>query len=244
MVANRRTLMRLSWVLVVLAIVSAIVGLLFAFGILLPPHDDADFVDRLVANRTSDEQAFPFVLIGSVATIGVYLIAAMFGLLLRAWARPSSLRDAMTLLLVVAGVVGIIGQLMNIGVGQAANPFYCDCGYRTEEVIGLNQALQVGWSMVSWIGLGAITLVGFGAGVAGRVVEVSPTWRTLSTIIAIALLVGVLLKVIGAFIFVEAFDPFQISDLISAVTLGVLVPIWAILLARGVQEPDQEMAKS
>jgi len=241
MVASRRTLTRLSWALVVFAIVSAVVGLLFAFGNLLPPHDEADYVDRLVANRTSDEQAFPFVLIGSVATVGVYLIAAMLGLLLRAWARPSSLRDAMTLLLVVAGVVGIIGQLMNIGVGQAANPFYCDCGYRTEEVVALDKALQVGWSMVAWLGLGAITLVGLGTGVAGRVLEVSPMWRTLSAVIAIALLVGVLLKVLAAFIFVEAFDPYQISDLITAITLGVLVPIWAVLLARGVQEPEPEM---
>ncbi len=244
MVANRRTLSRLSWALVVLAIVAAVVGLLFAFGNLLPPHDDADYVDRLVANRTSDEQAFPFVLLGSLATIGVYLIVAMLGLLLRAWARPSSLRDAMTLLLVVAGIVGVVGELMNIGVGQAANPFYCDCGYRTEEVVALDKALQVGWTMVTWLGLGAVTLVGVGAAVTGRVIEVSAAWRTLSGVIAVALVVAVLLQVLAAFVFIDLFDPFQISDLIAAITLGVLVPIWAVLLARGVQEPEPEMAAS
>src|SRR4029079_17865268 len=132
------------------------------------------------------------------------------------------------LLLVVGGVVGVIGQLVNIAVGESANPFYCDCGYKNEEVIGLNEALRVGWTIAAWLGLGAVTLVGIGASVAGRLIEVSPLWRTLSGVIAIALLVGVLLRVLADFFFVEAFDPFQLSDLIIAATVGVLVPIWAI----------------
>ena len=240
MVASRRTLTLLSWTLVILAIVSAVVSLLFVSGFLLPPHFDADFVDRLIADRTSDQQAFPFVLVGSLATFGIYLVVAMLGLVLRAWAMPSPARDVMTLLLVVGGIVGIVGQLANLGVSDAARPFYCDCGYRAEEVIGLFKALEVGWTIAAWLGLGALALVGLGAAVTGRVIRVSAGWRNLSTVIAIVLLVGVLLRVVGSLVFVEAFDPFQMSDLIVALTVGVLVPIWAVLLARGVSEPDSE----
>lgn len=72
--------------------------------------------------RTHDEQAFPFVIVGSLATLGVYLIAAMLGVVLRAWAAPTPARDAMTLLLVFGGVIGIAAQLLNIGAGDAARP--------------------------------------------------------------------------------------------------------------------------
>jgi hypothetical protein len=240
MVANRRTLTWLSWVLVILAIVSAAVTLLFATGILRPPEEIADLVERLIAFRGHDQAAFPFVVVGGVASIGVYLIVAMLGLALRAWARPSSLRDAMSILLVVGGVVGIVGQLVNIGVGEIANPFYCDCGYKAEEVIAQQKTLDLGWTIAAWLGLGALTMVGIGAGVTGRIVKVSPVWQTLSGIIAIALLVGVALRVLAAFIFVGAFDPYQVSDLIVAATAGILVPIWAILLARGASDPHAE----
>jgi len=243
MVADRRTLTRLSWALVILAIVAAVVGLLFATGILRPPEEIDDLVERLLAFRGHDQAAFPFVLLGGFATIGVYLIVAMLGAVLRAWARPSSMRDAMTILLVVGGVVGIVGQLVNIGVGEVANPFYCDCGYKTEEVIAQSKALDVGWALAAWLGLGAVTIVGIGAAVTARVVEVSPLWRSLSYVIAGLLLLAVAVRVVASLVFIQAFDPFQVSDIIIAATLGILVPIWAILLARGVSAPEpQELA--
>ena len=241
MLPNRRTLAWLTWPLVILVVISAAVTLLFALGVLLPPPDETDdFVDQLLFMRTHDQEAFPFVIVGSLATLGVYLIAAMLGLVLRAWAGPSPMRDAMSLLLVVGGVIGIGAQLLNIGVGDAARPFFCDCGYRAEEMIGLDRALNVGWSMVNWLSIGAITLVGFGVALAGRVVEVSSTWRLLSYAIAVGVLVAVAIRVAGSIVFIEAFDPYQVSDLVIAVTSGILVPMWAILLWRGTPERDAQ----
>ena len=242
MLPNRRTLAWLTWPLVILVVISAAVTLLFALGVLLPPPDETDdFVDQLLFMRTQDQEAFPFVIVGSLATLGVYLVAAMLGLVLRAWAQPSAIRDAMSLLLVFGGVIGVGTQLLNIGVADAARPFYCDCGYRAEEVIGLDRALNVGWSMINWLSIGAVTLVGFGVALAGRVVEVSSTWRLLSYAIAAAVLVAVAIRIAASIVFIEAFDPFQVSDLIVAVTSGLLVPIWAILLWRGTPEPETEL---
>lgn len=241
MVPSRRTLAWLSWPLVILVVISAAVTMLFVLGVLLPQPDETDdFVDQLLFMRTHDQEAFPFIIVGSLATLGVYLIAAMLGVVLRGWAEPSPARDAMALLLVVGGVIGVGAQLLNIGVADAARPFYCDCGYRAEEVIGLDRALNVAWSMINWLSIGAITLVGFGVALAGRVVDVSNAWRLLSYTIAVAVLVAVVIRVAGSLVFIEAFDPFQVSDLIVAVTSGILVPIWAILLWRGGSEPDAE----
>ena len=242
MVANRRTLTWLSWALVILVVISAGVTLLFAFGALRPPVEAEDFVDRLLGQRMHDQDAFPFVIIGSLATLGVYLIAAMLGAVLREWSLPRPARDAMTLLLVVGGVVGITSQLMNIGVGDAARPFFCDCGYRAEEVIGLDRALNVGWAMINWLTIGAVTFVGVGVAVAARVVMVSDTWRLLSYVIAAGVLLAVAIRSAASLVFIEAFDPYQVTDLMVAVITGILVPIWAILLARGVSEPESEPA--
>jgi hypothetical protein len=241
MVADRGTLTWLSWALVILVVISAGITLLFVTGVLLPdPDESADFVDQLLFMRTHDQEAFPFVVIGSLATLGVYLIAAMLGVVLRAWALPTSTRDAVTLLLVFGGVIGIGSQLLTIGAADAARPFYCDCGYRAEEVIGLDRALNVAWSMINWLTIGAVTFVGIGVALAARVVEVSSTWRLLSYAIAVGVLVAVAIRVVASLVFIEAFDPFQVSDLIVAFTSGILVPIWAILLARGVSEPEAQ----
>jgi hypothetical protein len=242
LVDHNRWVARLSWALVVLAVISAVVALLFALGYLRPPHENEDFVERLIANRTSDADAFPFVVIGSLATLGVFLIAALLGVILRAWTPARPVRDAMTILLVIGGVLGIGANLVNIAVGEAATFGYCDCGYRTEEVIGLNYALTVGWSGVNWLSIGAVTLVGVGVAMAGRIIDMSPAWRTVSYLIAALLIFAVALRFLAAFIFVEAFDPFQVSDLLTAVAVGILVPIWAILLARGVRKDEPEPA--
>src|SRR5687767_1044042 len=98
MVADRQTLIWLSWALVVLVVISAAILLLFALGVLLPPPDPTDdFIDQLLFMRSHDQQAFPFIIVGSLATLGVYLIAAMLGVVLRVWALPTPTRDAVTL---------------------------------------------------------------------------------------------------------------------------------------------------
>ena len=233
MVASVRIIRWLCWALVALAIVSALVSLLFAFGNLLPPTEAEDFVDRLQGNRGNDTDAFPFVVLGSLATVGVFLVAAILGTALRRWAPATPTRDAMVLLFVIGGVVGIAANLLNVAVGQAATFGYCDCGYRTEELIAQNYALQLGWNAVNWLSIGAITMVGLGTAVSGRLLDISPTWRLVSYAIAVLALFAVALRVVTAFVFIEAFDPFQISDVLIAIAAGILVPIWAILLARG-----------
>ena len=242
MVASVRWLRGLCWALVVLAVISALVSLLFATGFLRPPHDVEDLVERLIANRASDTDAFPFVFVGSLATIGVFLLAALLGVALRSWAPPTPQRDAMAMLFVIGGVLGIGANLLNIAVGNAATFSYCDCGYKTEEVIAQNYALMVGSTMVTWLSLGALTLVGSGVALAGRLVDISPAWRTLAYLTAVALFFAVALRVLAEFVFIGAFDPFQVSDLILAFAAGVLVPIWAILLARGAAHPEPDLA--
>lgn len=237
MVASDRLVRWLCWSLVVLVIISAVFTLGFALGIFYKdPGPIDDFVARLEAVRQADQAAFPFVLMGSLATFGVFLVATMLGVALRALAPAGGARDVMTTVFIVGGIVGVLAQLANIGVGQVAAFGYCDCGYRVEELIAQDYALFVGWSIQEWLAAGAITIVGVGAALAGRLIDISPAWTTLSYLIAVVLLVAVAVQVVGFFIHLENIDLRQITDLVIGLVAGVAVPIWAILLARGARQ--------
>jgi hypothetical protein len=223
----------LCWALVALAIAAALLTLIFATGILFPRIEIENLVDRLVAIRAQDGRNFPLTVLGSLASIGVFLASALLGVAIRPWAPATPLRDALTVLFVIGGVIGIAANLLNIAVAQAATFGYCDCGFKAEEVISQDYALGVGWTIVSWLSVGAVTLVGAGAALAGRLVAISPAWKTLSYLIAAVLVFGVALRVLSAFLSVQGVDLFQISDLVVAVGAGILVPIWAVMLARG-----------
>ena len=77
--------------------------------------------------------------------------------------------------------------------------------------------------MQTWVSTGGLAVVGVGVAVAGRLVDVSPAWRTLSYVIAIGLLLAVVLEIIGQN---------DYATLVAGITSGILVTIWAILLAR------------
>jgi hypothetical protein len=228
----------LCWALIVLAITNAVITLGFALGIGAPQIDNQDLVDRLAAIRTDDMRIFPVVVLQSLTAVGVFLLAATLGSTLRRWAANTPARDAMVLLFVIGGVTGIAANLINIAVGNAATFGYCDCGYKTEELIAQDYALTIGWNIVNWLAIGAVTMVGVGAAVAGRLLDFSTPWRLLSYAIALLLLLAAAMRLIAAFVFVAAFDPFQVSDLMTALAAGVLVPVWAVLLARQVRTAE------
>jgi hypothetical protein len=233
----------LAGALVVLAIVAAAFNVFFTFGIVVPPPppETGDFLSQLEANRLGDQAIFPYVFVESVATLGLFLVVALIGAALRPWVVAGSQRDLMTLLFVVGGTIGVAANGIKIAASNAATFGYCDCGFKTEELIAQDYALTIGFMAFLWLQLAAITLTGVAVAVAGRMVDVSPAWRTLSYVIAGVVLLAVLVRTAAAFVFVTAFDPFQVTDLLIALATGILVPIWAILLARAVPR-SAEMA--
>jgi hypothetical protein len=237
--ASVRMVRWLAWTLAVLAIINAVITLGFALNIGAPQIDIADLVERLIAFRADDVRIFPVIVVQALAGLGVFLLAAILGAALRRWAPDTPARDALVLLFVVGGVIGVTAQLLNIAIANAATFGYCDCGYKTEEVIAQDYALTIGRVAANWLLIGAVTLVGVGTALAGRLLNFSPTWRLVSYAIALLLLFAAGLRLVAAFVFVEAFDPFQLSDILTAIAAGILVPIWAILLARVVPSASE-----
>ena len=240
MATSVRMIRWLAWALAILAIVNAVITLGFALNIGAPPPpaENADLVDRLLAFRADDVRIFGVTVLQSLAGLGVFLVAALLGLALRRWAPDTVARDALVLLFVVGGVLGVAANLVNIGVNNAATFGYCDCGYKTEEVIAQNYALVVGWTAVNWLTMGALTFVALGTALAGRLLNLTPAWRLVSYTIALLALFAVALRLVAGFVFIEVVDPFQLADIMVAIAAGILVPIWAILLARSLAPPE------
>ena len=234
--ADLRTLRVLCWTLVVAAVVSAVSQLLLATNLWAGGPNEvspsADLVERLLVFRSNDQEIFGPVLVGGLAAIVVFVAVGLIGVAIRPQADGMTGRDIMAALLVAAAAVGVVSQALQIGVAQAATHGYCDCGYKTEEVIAQDYALSVGFVVQSWLGNAAVVLVGLGALLAGRYVPISPAWRFVSYGIAVLLLLAAALRVTAAFVFLDI-DLFQISDIVAGLTLAILVPIWAIMLARG-----------
>ena len=231
-----RVLRMLCWTLVVAAVVAAISNLVLTTNLWAGGPNEvsptADLVERLLVFRSNDQEVFGPILVGGLAAIIVFVAVGLIGVVMRPLANGATGRDVMATMLVIAAVVGVIAQVINIGVAQAATHGYCDCGYKTEEVIAQDYALSVGFVVQSWLASAAVVLVGIGAALAGRLVNISPTWRFLSYAIAILLILAAALRLTAFFIFIDI-DLFQISDLVAGLTLAILVPIWAILLAQG-----------
>jgi hypothetical protein len=226
-VASDRLLRWLCWALVAAVIVSAVLNLGITLNILVHPPDVADgmpLVDRLLAFRTFDQQANTIFLISNVATIVVFFVAVLLAAVLRAYAPTATWADIIFAIFLVGGIIGIVAQLVNIGVNQAATYTYCDCGDRDVEVVAQEWALSIGWTVQQWLGVGAATIFGIGAAVTGWVLDNGRVWRWLSLAIGAALLISVVLLLIGRG---------EIADLVTGITLAILVPAWAILLARG-----------
>lgn len=225
LIASDRVLRLLCWALIVFALATAVLQLTVSqnpFG--TPVPDSADYVDRLLSYRSDDQKVLGLALVSGVAGTGLFLFGALIGLALRRLAPSGAAGDVMAGLFVIGGIAGVVSQLMYIANANLAAFGYCDCGYKTYEVIAQAYALEAGWALQTWVNVGAIVLVGLAAASAGWVVNLSRDWRILSYLIALGALAGAVLRIFGAY---------QVSDVTLGVTAGIAVPIWAFLLARG-----------
>jgi hypothetical protein len=228
MADTARIIRWMCWALIVLSIGAAILSATTAvnpFSTDIP--EGTDFVDRLLTYRSWDQQLYPLGLVSNVLTMAVLFLAALVGVALRAFAPVGLARDLMATVFIVGGVVGVVSQLVNVGVNQAATYTYCDCGYRAYEVIAQDYGLSIGWNIQSWLNVASIAIVGIGLAIAGRIVDINRDWRIVSYLIVVGLAIGVILQLAGQG---------QTAQIVTGVTAGIGVPVWAFLLARAVRD--------
>ena len=117
-------------------------------------------------------------------------------------------------------------QLFWIGVKPvAADPQFCDCGFRAEEIISRLNTLNIAGSIQLWLNNGAIVALGIGVLLAAGLVRragISRGWVWLSYLLVIGAVLSPILGELHA-------EPY---DLISFfVLVALLIPAWALWLA-------------
>lgn len=230
MVASARRLRAICWTLIVLAIISALIDIGLQLGLFVPEPNipsGTDLVAALTLDRARDVQIYPIIVIGTIASIGLFAALALLGPALRSYAADGGWVDEIVIAFVVAGALGVASQVVNLALAHSATDGYCDCAYKGPELIAQARALGVGWTIQTWLLVGAEVLGALGIVGAGASIKVSPAWTLLSDVLLLAAVLVLVLTLI---------DANQLAQLTAGVFVAVALPIWAFMLARRAPE--------
>jgi hypothetical protein len=144
-----------------------------------------------------------------------------------------------TALAAAGGVIAAVSSVIPIGaVNASVWQLYCDCGFKETEIVAGVWAQTVAEDVGFWLGRFSSIVLAVGLFALTREGRslLSPTLRTWTYITIIALVAA---PVLGATEITR--DPIE-EQLVSTLTGLVLVPVWAIWLARSVEstEPARE----
>ena len=102
---------------------------------------------------------------------------------------------------------------------------YCDCGFKNEESISQFWAINIIDGATNWLSYGAIVFGAIGVAISVRVLcrlGMTPTWRWVSWAAVVALLLSIVL---------HGISDSPAGDVVAAVATGILLPVWALILA-------------
>jgi hypothetical protein len=138
---------------------------------------------------------------------------------------------------VIAGVVGVVAQLLYLGVKEVAiSTQYCECALRDPQLIARAEALDLVSNAQGWLTDGFVLVFGFGLIVGGRIsmstLALAAGWRTYTLWLGIAAIAFVVLGRLLDALSGPDLDLEVISLALTALVAGVLTPIWAVWTAR------------
>ena len=192
-----------------------------------PPPEPPDFLDGIIAFFRWDTSRWPIDFAGTLlAALGFVAFGAV-GVLLSRLAKPADARrTVVAALMVIGATLGVVSQLLWIGVKPVAtSPQLCECGLRAEEIMSRLMILNVAGGVQAWLNNGAIVLMAIGVLVVTALVRragASSGWVWFSYLLVIGAVLAPIMGELHA-------EPY---DLISFfVLVAILVPGWALWLA-------------
>jgi hypothetical protein len=239
---------RLAWMIAIAFLAATVLFTLLYFDITRPPppapNADHTFIDLILAGFERDQAAWVQIVASSLLFAVAFGALAALGIVLRGVLGRDDPRTALlTVTFVLAGAIGVASQVMLTGATEfAISAEYCDCNFLAEEVIGRQMALGTIFSMTSW--LTDATTVLFAIGLLALAPAAAVSWPSgLVTYTRVVAILGFLTVVYSRIIDPlvhnpggpEAFDHHLVGGVIVGVFAGILVPIWAVWLARALR---------
>ena len=221
-----------AWLVAIAFILATALRYVDALNLVATPPDlpNANMVDRTLGSSAYLHAIWPvFLWTNLLFGIG-FLAAVAFASNLAAAARVEGGLPTFRSLATAGGVIAAIASIIPIGAAEAkVFVQYCDCGFKETEVVSQLWAQMVAEDIAFWF-LQVATVVLAIALVAlvreGRDL-VPPLLRTWTYITAIALVLA------AVFATTELLTPDAVN-LLTSVIGAVLIPVWAVWLARSV----------
>lgn len=194
-----------------------------------PPNvpASANLVDRVTALIPYRHSVWPLFL-GANGLLGIgFLVLAGMGIVLAARAaRADERRSLLLWTFATAGLLGAVAQFVLLGAVKAAIDIpYCDCGFKTEEIVSQVWAEMVVGSAVELLIYAASIMAAAGLVVVARMFSgrgMPTAWGGLSyaTAALLAITVGLGYADIGG----------DITTWLTAALVGIVIPGWALWL--------------
>lgn len=241
---------RLGWLIAVASLLAAVIYGLKIFHIIVPePTFDPNLtgVDVILAGFEHAQEHWLEDLTSSLLFATTFAGIAILGLVLRhAMNRDDPRGGLMTVCFVVAGTLGVAAQLIYLGtIEVATSSEYCDCGFLAEELVSREMIRFVVESIVFWLTAGVVVMFAIGllafAGVASAAGWVPAGLAVFARVVAVLGLISVVWDHVAVPLLIEAgteFDFFLLSQVITIVFAGILLPLWAAWLARAAGRGD------
>ena len=208
---------------------ATLIALGLGFDLLVPPPDLAETLDlpgRLQAIRPFREATWPFDAASTLLFVAGFASLALAADLIASLAGRDGRAGVLRASIVASGLLGVVAGLLYVGATQVAMTLaYCDCGFITEETISQFWAITIVQGASDWLGYGAIVFGAIAAGLSAVILGdrgLTRAWRWIGGAAAVLLVASVALH--------ELSDS-PAGDLTVAVASGILLPVWAVMLA-------------
>jgi hypothetical protein len=221
-----------AWVLAGAFILATVLRYVDQFNLVATPPDlpNANMVDRTLGDSAYFHAIWPvFLWTNLLFGIG-FLAAVAFASNLAAAARVDGGLPTFKSLATAGGVIGAIASIIPIGAAEAkVFVQYCDCGFKETEIVSQLWAQMVAEDIANWfLQVASVVLaIALVAVVREGKSLVPPVLRTWTYITAIALVLA------AVFATTELLTPDAVN-LLTSVIGAVLIPVWAVWLARSV----------
>lgn len=232
----------LAWLLAIAFLVATVITMLLNLNITASEpvfgQGDEVFVDNILIDLANQQERWPHDLAANLLfAIGFAAVAGLGATLPRLLGADDGRARLMAAAFVVAGTLGVVGELVYIGVAEAGiNAQYCECALRDAQLISRGEGLNLVANAVGWLTDGFAVVFGVGlfaaAGLARGGSVMTSGWTTYTRWMGVAAVAFVLIGHLLTFLSSAENDLSVAGIALVAIVAGVLTPIWGIWTAR------------
>jgi hypothetical protein len=232
---SRSRVSLLAWVVAIAFLLGSVLTLLDQFNVFVTPPEipeTANLVERMEGIADYRQAIWPVFLWENILFAVGFVAAVAFAWSIAAASAASRALPIFTALATTGGIIAAIASIIPIGAVEGSVwQLYCDCGFKDTEIVAGLWAQQVAEGVGFWLGRGGsiILAVALVALVREGRAQVTPTLQLWTFLSAFALVLVPLLGITEL-----TGDP-TIERWVSLLTGVVLVPVWAVWLARSVE---------